>query len=54
MGQKLGQCWKLMGWKATAWSHWTVCHSGRFVQKYRKNYFFSSVPTERRNSAYKV
>ena len=52
--KKLGQCWKLMGWKATVWVHWTVCHSGWFVRKYRTMYVFSSVPTERRNSAYKV
>ena len=31
--KKLGQCWKLMGWKATVWVHWTVCHSGWFVRK---------------------
>ena len=52
--QKLGECWKLMGWKATVWVHWTVCHSGWFVRKYRTMHFFNSVPTERRNSAYKV
>ena len=52
--KKLGQCWKLMWWKATIWVHWTPCHSGWFVPKYRKMYFFRSVPTERRNSAYKV
>ena len=52
--KKLGQCWKLMGWKATVWVHWTVCHSGWFVRKYHTMYFFSSVPTERKNSAYKV
>ena len=50
--KKLGQCWKLMGWKATLWVHWTVCHSGWFVRKYRAMYLFSSVPTERRDSAY--
>ena len=43
-----------MGWKATVWVHWTVCQSGWFVQNYRTMYFFSFVPTERRNSAYKV
>ena len=43
--KKLGQCWKLMGWKAMVWVHWTVCHSGWFVRKYRTMYFFSSVPT---------
>ena len=52
--KKLGDCWKLMGWKATVWVHWTVCHSGWFVRKYRTMYVFSSVPTERRNSAHKV
>ena len=52
--KKLGECWKLMGWKATVWVHWTVCHSGWFVRKYRTRYFFSSVPTARRNLAYKV
>ena len=52
--KKLGQCWKLMGWKATVWVHWTVCNSGWFVRKYITMYFFSPVPTERRNSAYKV
>ena len=52
--KKLGECWKLMGWKATVWVHWTVCHSGWFVRNYRTMYFFSSVPTERRNSACKV
>ena len=49
-----GQCWKLMGWKATVWVHWRVCHSIWFVRKYRTIYFFSLVPTERTNSAYKV
>ena len=52
--KKLGECWKLMGWKTTVWVHWTVCHRGWFVRKHRTMYFFSSVPTERRNSAYKV
>ena len=52
--KKLGQCWKLMGWKATVWVHWTVCHSGWFVRKYRTTYFCSSVPTKRRISAYTV
>ena len=52
--RKLGECWKLMGWKTTVWVHWTVCHSGWFVQNYRTMNFFSFVPTERRNSAYKV
>ena len=52
--RKLGECWKLMGWKATLWVHWTVCHIWWFVWKYRTMYFFSSAPTERRNSAYKV
>ena len=52
--KKLGQCWKLMGSKATVWVHWAVCHSGWFVWKYRTMCFFSSVPTERRNLAYKV
>ena len=52
--KKLGDCWKLMGWKAAVWVHWTVCHSGWFVRKYRTMYFFSCVPTERKNSAYKV
>ena len=52
--KKLGHCWKLMGWKTTVWVHWTVCHSGWFVRKYRTMYFFSLVPTERRNSAYEV
>ena len=49
--KKLGEGWKLMGWKATVWMHWTVCHSGWFVRNYRTMYFFSSVPTERRSSA---
>ena len=40
--------------KATILAHWTVCHSGWFVRKYRTMYFFSSVPTERRTLAYKV
>ena len=26
--KKWGQVSKLMGWKAPAWVHWTVCHSG--------------------------
>ena len=43
-----------MGWKATVWVHWTVCHSGWFAWKYRTLSFFSSVPTERRNLAHKV
>ena len=51
---KLGECWKLMGWKATVWVHGTVCHSGWFVRNYRTMYFFSSLQTERRNSAYKL
>ena len=52
--KKLGQCWKLIGWKAPVWVHWTVCHSGWFERKYRTMYFFSSVPTVRRISGYKV
>ena len=24
--KKLGHRWKLMGWKATVWVHWTVCY----------------------------
>ena len=52
--KKLGDCWKLMGRKATVWVHWTVCHSGWFRRKYRTMYFLSSVRTERRKSAYKV
>ena len=52
--KKLGQCWKPMGWKVTVWVHWTVCHSGWFVRKYRTRYFLISVPSQRRNSAYKV
>ena len=38
--KKLGDRWKLMGWKATVWVHWTVCHSGWFVRKYRTMSFF--------------
>ena len=52
--KRLWQCWKLMGWEATVSVHRTVCHSGWFVRKYRTMYFFSLVPTDRSNSAYKV
>ena len=38
---KLGERWKLMGRRATVSVHWTVCHSGWFVRKYRTMYFLS-------------
>ena len=40
--------------KAAILVHWTACHSGWFVRKYRTMYFCSSVRTERRTSACKV
>ena len=52
--KKLGECWKLIGWKVTVWVHWTMFHSGWFVRKCLTMYFLSSLLTERRNSAYKV
>lgn len=52
--KKVGECWKALQWRATTWVHWTVAHSAFYTRKYRTIYFFSSIPTEYRNSAFKV
>ena len=38
---KLGEPWKMMGWRAAVSVHWTVCHSGWLMRKYRTMYFLS-------------
>ena len=51
---RLGQVWEMPRWKPTVWVHWGVAHSGFYVERYRFIHLFSSIPTEFRNSAFKV
>ena len=44
----------MLRWKPTVWVHWAVAHSGFYVERYRSIYLFSSIPTEFRNSRFKV
>ena len=48
----LRTAWRSLQWKASVWVHWVVCHSSFF--RYRNLYCFSSIPTERRHSLFKM
>ena len=52
--RKVGAVWEKLGWRPSLWIHWTVAHCAFFAAKYRTIYFFSSIPTEHRNSRFKV
>ena len=51
---KIGEAWLQLGWKSTPWVHWTVAHCGTVLQKYCNLYVFSSIPAERRHTAFKL
>ena len=51
---RLGQFGEMLGWKPTVWVHWAVAHSRFYMERYRSIYLFSSIPTEHRNSRFKV
>ena len=51
---KIGEAWLQLGWKSTPWVHWTVAHCGTVLQKYCNLYLFSSIPAERRHTAFKL
>ena len=46
--------WKSLQWKASVWVHLVVCHSTFYIETYRNLYIFSSIPTERRHSVFKL
>ena len=37
-----------------AWVHWATCHFGVFLSRYRSLYMFSTIPTVKKNSAFKL
>ena len=46
--------WKKAGWVLGTWVHWAACHSGVFLSRYRSPYMFSTIPTQKKNSAFKL
>ena len=48
------KAWKALGWSVLVWLHWVVCHSGAHFQSWGNFIKFSSIPTERRNKAFKM
>ena len=48
---RLGQFWEMLRWKPTVW---VVAHSGFYMERYRSIYLFGSIPTQFRNSRFKV
>ena len=51
---RVGKAWATLKWKSTRWVHWIVCHSARVLRMHRSMHIFSSIPTEHRNSKFKV
>ena len=45
---------KKTGWVPGTWVHWAACHSGDFLSRYRSLYMFATIPTEKKNSAFKL
>ena len=52
--QTFAQEWKKTGWVPGTRVHWAACHSGVFLNRYRSLYMFSTIPTEKKNSAFKL
>lgn len=46
--------WKALGWRVTVWVHWLGVHSTAVAKRWGTFYFFSSIPTERRNVEFKM
>ena len=51
---RVGKASATLKWKPTRWVHWIVCHSARVLRMHHRMHFFSSIPTEHRNSKFKV
>ena len=52
--RKIGEAWRRLGWKSTAWVHWTVAHRGAVLQKYRNLYVSISIPAEHKRKPFKL
>ena len=52
--QTFAQEWKKIGWVPTTWVHWAAYHTGVFLSRYRSLYMFSTIPNEKKNSAFKL
>ena len=46
--------WKKTGWVPWTWVHWAACHLGVFLNRYCSLYMFYTIPTEKKNSAFKL
>ena len=51
---RLGQLSDMLRLKPTVWVHGAVTHSRFYMERYRSIYLFSRIPTEFRNSRFKV
>ena len=51
--QTFAQEWEKTGWVPGTWVHWAACHSSVFLSRYRSLYMFSTIPAEKKNSAFK-
>ena len=45
---------KKTGWVPGTWVHWTACHSGVSLSRYRSLAMFSTIPFEKKDSAFKL
>ena len=52
--QTFAQEWKKTCWVPGTWVHWAACHLGVFLSRYRSLYMFSTIPNEKKNSAFKL
>ena len=52
--QTFAEEWKKTGRVPGTWVHWAACHSRVFLSQYRSLYIFSTIPTEKKNSAFKL
>ena len=51
---RLEPFWQMLTWKRTVRVHWAAAHIGFYMERYRSIYLFSNIPTELRNSRFKV
>ena len=45
---------KNIGWVPATWVHWVACYFGVFLSRYHNRYMFSTIPSEKKHSAFKL